>query len=117
MLEFKSMQDLELLHPQSLSGPIIREFMSNFTSDPDYQFSSDGWVCLIQPEDSYEVFFNDYTLIDVPWEGVNLYQGHYVCIYVPNNQFALVVIIQCDDWMDCELKEYLDDHLDPQPTQ
>ena len=113
MLEFKSMQDLEQLPSNSPSAPIIREFINSFTSDPGYKFAYDGWTILIQPEDSYEVVFNDYTLIDIPWEGVSLYRGHYVCIHIPNNQFALVVIIQCDDWMDCELKEYLDDHLDP----
>ena len=114
MLEFKSMQDLQKLPSQSPSLPIIKEFVSGFTRHAEYRPEGDGWVILIEPEDSYEVIYNEYTLIDVPWEAVTIQQGHYVCVYVPNNQFTLIVIIlKCDDWMDCELKEYLDDHLDP----
>ena len=112
MLEFKSMQDLQKLPPNHPSASIVREFVIGFTRHADYHPDADGWVILIQPEDSYEVVFNDYTLIDVPWEGVSLQHGHYVCVYVPNNRFTLVVI-QCDDWVDSELKEYLNDHLDP----
>ena len=114
MLEFKSMQDLKKLPNQSPSLHIIREFVSGFTRHADYQPDADGWVILIEQEDSYEVVFNDYTLIDVPWEAVTLQQGHYVCFYIPNNQFTLVVIIlESDDWVDYELKEFLNDHLDP----
>lgn len=111
MLKFKCNKDLSQLSDKSPSFPIVQENLYRMLH-PEYQPEADGWVLLIEPPDSYEKIINDYTLIDVPWEAVTLQQGHYICAYVPNNQFVLIVIVQCDDWMDYELKGYLDDHLD-----
>ena len=111
MLHFKSWASLSQLPEIHPSKSIVQESMSHYQQS-DYQPEHDGWVILVEPCDSYEKIINNQTLIGVPWEAVTLQHGHYVCAYVPNNQFVQVVIIQCDDWMDCELKEYLDDHLD-----
>lgn len=113
MQHFKSVGAMSQLSDNHPSKPLVQEYLSHYLN-PDYQWRNDGWVMLVEHKDSYEPVFNGQTLIDINWEAVTLQQGHYVCAYVPNDQFCLLVIMQCDDWMDFELKEYLDEHLDSQ---
>ena len=111
MKHFQSIQALSQLPDNHASKPIIRECLSHYLH-PGYQPEHDGWILLVEFLDSYEQIFNGQTLINFKYEAVSLRQGHYVCSYVPNNQFVLTIILECDDWMDYELKEYLDEHLD-----
>jgi len=111
MKHFRSIRSISQLAESHHSKSIIQECLSHYLH-PGYQSQHDGWVLLVEILDSYAPIFNGQTLIDIKWEAVTLQQGHYVCAYVPNNQFVLTVVLECDDWMDCELKEYLDEHLD-----
>ena len=124
MLTFKSTSDLSKLRPDDLAyatvGELIEQLISAY-SPPGraYDPEDDGYIILIQPEDvdrTLDELWDGCTLLNIPWEGIMLRDGFYTAIYLANNEYGLTFVIPNADWVTGELREMIEDILDPLPT-
>ena len=53
------------------------------------------------------------SLLEVPWEGVSIMEGHFYALYLANNQFGIGFVIPDAPWLDSRLRSVLMEHLDP----
>lgn len=121
MLTFKSPSDLSELDPQNPAYPIIEDLVQRLCVDiPNegylYIPEDHGWINLVEPKDMGRVIteiWDDWMLLDVPWEGVLKKDSHYIGIFLADNEKGFVFIIPDKDWVNGELREILEEHLDP----
>ena len=123
MLTFKSKSDLSKLDLQNPAYPIIEDLVQRLCVDiPKENFKYDpivhGFIALIEKHDVNrvldQIWPNDgYSLITIPYEGVLLEDGFYKAIFLANNDFGIVFIIPDEDWLTDELRNILEEHLDP----
>ena len=124
MLEFKSPEDLSKLPPDDPVYPIVEDLVKRLITDYvaggyDYIPEDDGWIVVIEERDKNrvltEIWF-DWTLLDIPWEGISFRDGFYQAVFLANDQFGIVFIIPDEPWVDGDLRRMIEDHLDPLPT-
>ena len=124
MITFKSTEDLSKLSPDDPAFPIVEELVEQLitTYSPPgrpYDAEDDGYIILIEPEDAQRTLdelWDGCTLLNIPWEGIMLRDGFYIAIYLANNEYGLTFVIPDADWIDGELREMIEDILDPLPT-
>jgi hypothetical protein len=124
MLEFKSPEDLAKLSPTDPVFPIVEDLVKCLITDyiaEGYEYipADDGWIAVIEEHDKDRVLteiWSDWTLLDIPWEGISLSKGHYICTFLANNQFGIIFIIKNAPWVDGELRKMIEDNLDPSTT-
>ena len=124
MLEFKSPEDLSKLSPNDPAFPIVEDLVKRLMTDYiaegyNYIPEDDGWICVVQQCDKDRVLteiWSDWTLLDIPWEGITFRDGFYYAVFLANDQFGIVFIIPDEPWVDGELRRMIEDHLDPSPT-
>ncbi len=121
MLTFKSIDDLSKLNSDDSSYSLIEDLVyrlcvdipkENFKYDP----SADGWINLVQPNDIGRVIteiWDDWTLLDVQWEGVMYKEGHYIGIFLADNEKGFVFVFPDEDWLTNDQREILEELLDP----
>ncbi len=76
----------------------------------------DGYVVLIQEADTDRVLheiWEDWTLLNAPWEGAMQEGGFFKTIFLANNEFGTVFLIPDAKWINWKLREILEYHLDP----
>jgi len=123
MREFKSVEDLSKLSPNHPAYPIVKDLVKrliiNYIAEGyDYKPEDDGWIVLIEEQDKNRVLteiWSDWTLLDIPWEGISLVGGFYQAVFLANDQFGLVFLIPNAPWLSNNLRRMIDDHLDHQP--
>ena len=123
MLEFKSPEDLSKLPPDDPAFPIVEDLVKRLITDYiaegyNYKPEDDGWICLIEEHDKDRVLteiWPDWTLLDIPWEGISLVDGFYQAVFLANDQFGLVFLIPNAPWLGNDLRRMIEDHLDPSP--
>ena len=124
MLTFKSPEDLNKLpydHPAHATVKELIEQLITAYSPPGraYDAEDDGYIILIEPEDAQRTLdelWDGATLLNIPWEGIMLRDGFYIAIYLANNEYGLTFVIPDADWVTGELRELIEDILDPLPT-
>jgi hypothetical protein len=124
MLTFKSTEDLNKLSPDDPSYPTVKELIEQLISaySPPgraYDAEDDGYIILIEPEDAdreLDELWDGATLLNIPWEGIMLRDGFYIGIWLANNEYGLTFVIENADWVTGELREFIEDILDPLPT-
>ena len=124
MKEFKSPEDIQKLSPDDPAHPVIKELIEDLIGaytweghpyNPDWY----GYIILIEPEDADRVLdelWDGCTLLNIPWEGITLQDDFFLAIYLANNEYGLSFVIPDADWVDGELREMIEDILDPLPT-
>ena len=124
MKTFKSPDDLNKLSPDVPAHNIIKELIDDLISaytweghpyNPDWY----GYIILIEEEDADRVLdelWDDCTLLTIPWEGITLQDDFFLAIYLANNEYGLSFVIPDADWVDGELREMIEDILDPLPS-
>ena len=123
MLEFKSPEDLAQLSPDDPAFPIVEDLVKRLITDYiaegyDYIPEDDGWIVVIEPQDKDRVLteiWSDWTLLDIPWEGISLVDGFYQAVFLANDQFGIVFLIPDAPWLTNDLRRMIEDHLDPLP--
>ena len=123
MLEFKSPEDLAQLSPDDPAFPIVEDLVKRLITDYiaegwNYIPEDDGWICLIEPHDKDRALteiWSDWTLLDIPWEGISQHDGYFLALFLANNQFGIEFVIPDAPWVDGELRKMIEDNLDP-PT-
>lgn len=112
---FKSIPDLDQLrnHPlhdtvESLVLPFISEY-------PDYQPRDDGYWVLIEPDDVDRVLSDlnmPWRLSEVPFEAVTMIDDRcFHALWLPNNQFALSILVPNEDWLPENVRRHLEEHI------
>ena len=124
MFTFKSPEDISKL-PENHSAratveELIQQLITAYSpSGRSYDPEDDGYIILIEPEDAYrelDELWEGCTLLSIPWEGIMLRDGYYTAIYLANNEYGLTFVIPDADWVTGELRELIEDILDPLPT-
>ena len=121
MLLFKSIKDLSKLDPQNSAYPVIEHLVQRLCVDKPNQGylyipEDHGWINLVEPKDMDRVIteiWEDWALLDVQWEGVMKKDSHYIGIFLADNEKGFVFIIPDKDWLNSDLREILEEHLDP----
>jgi hypothetical protein len=124
MITFKSPEDLNKLSPDDPSYPTVKELIEQLISaytTPDHPYDAEdyGYIILVEPEDAQrelDELWDGCTLLSIPWEGIFLRNGFYIGIWLANNEYGLTFVIPDADWVDGELREFIEDILDPLPT-
>ena len=124
MLEFKSPEDLSKLSPDDPAFPIVEDLVKRLITDYiaegyDYIPEDDGYTILVEPKDAdreLDELWDGCTLLNIPWEGIMLQGNFYIAIYLANNEYGLTFVIPDADWIDGELRELIEDILDPLPS-
>jgi hypothetical protein len=114
MKAFKSIPDVEQFrdHPlhatvESLVATVIDEY-------PDYRSEDDGYLVLIEPVDAARVLDDldmPWRLSDVPFEAVTMVDGLFHAVYIPNNQFALSILVPDEEWLPEDVRRHLEAHI------
>ena len=63
-----------------------------------------------------EEIWDGCSLLDIYWEGIMKQGDFFVVIYLANNEYGLTFVIPDADWVTGELRELIEDILDPLPT-
>jgi hypothetical protein len=124
MITFKSTEDLNKLPADDPAYATVKELIEQLItaySPPGraYDAEDDGYIILIEPEDAdreLDELWDGCTLLNIPWEGIMLRDGFYTAIWLANNEYGLTFVIPDADWVDGELREFIEDILDPLPT-
>ena len=123
MLKFTSADDLARLPKSNPAYPVIATLIQGIitdTLDTDYPYDPDanGFIALIEPGDVDRPLTDiwpdgDWGLTDIMWEGITLQDGHFLAIYLANNEYGIVFVIPDEDWVQGELRECILRNLDP----
>ena len=121
MKTFKSTQDLQKLSPDDPAHPVIKKLIEDLIGaysdyDTSYRPEDDGYLVLLESDDVGRVLDDldmPWRLSEVPFEAVELIDGCFHAVYIPNNQFALSILVPDAEWLPDEVRRHLEDHLDP----
>ena len=124
MISFRSPEDINKLSPDDPAYATVKELVDQLItaySPPGRVFDADcdGYILLVQKNDvdrTLDELWDGCTLLNIPWEGIMLRDGFYIAIYLANNEYGLSFVIPNADWVTGELRELIEDILDPLPT-
>jgi hypothetical protein len=124
MITFKSTEDLAKLpvtDPAYVTVKKLIEQLISAYSPPGraYDAEDDGYIILVEPEDAQrelDELWDGCSIQTIPWEGIMLRDGFFIAIYLANNEYGLTFVIPDADWVNGELREFIEDILDPLPT-
>ena len=126
MITFKSTEDLSKLPPTDPAHPTVKELvylLITAYAEPDQPYNHEdyGYVILIEENDvngTLDEIWDGCTLLDIYWEGIMKQGEYFIAIYLANNEYGLVFVIPDAPWVDGELRQLIEDTLDPpfEPT-
>ena len=125
MITFKSPEDLSKLPPDDPAFPTVKELVHDLISaytEPGkpFDYEAYGFVILLCSESevngTLDELWDGCSLLTIPWEGIMLKDGYYIGIYLANNEYGLVISWAQSIHMQDELKQLVEDILDPLPT-
>ena len=125
MITFKSAEDLSKLSPDDPAFPIVEDLVKRLITDYiaegyDYIPEDDGFIILVEPEDvdrELTELWSGCTLLNIYWEGISKQGDFFIAIYLANNEYGLCFVIPDAPWVNGELRELIEDILDPLPTE
>ena len=113
MITFKTASDLEQLRNHPLHAT-VKEIISPYIDDPDYRPQDDGYVALLESGDVNRVLSDldmPWRLSEVPFEAVTVVNQCLHCLYIPNNQFALSIMVPDAEWLPNDVRQHLEAHI------
>ena len=107
MITFKSPEDLNKLNTNDPAYPVVKELVdvliNAYTWEGHPYLPDDyGYVVLIEEKDVDRVLdeiWDDWTPLDIPWEGIMLRDGFSIAIFLTNNERDLVFVIPDEEWV------------------
>ena len=126
MITFKSTEDLSKLPPSDPAFPTVQELVERLITayGKPYNWQDYGYVILIQEGDvdrTLDEIWDGCTLLNIYWEGIMKQGDFFIAIYLANNEYGLVFVIPDAPWVNDDLRQLIEDTLDPlpvnQPTQ
>ena len=120
MLQFKSKEDLQQLSPDDPAFPLIADFIQKLIVDYEadgfgYDPEADGWICLIEESDANRPIteiWDDWTLLDVPWEGITKQDDFWILVFLANNDLGFLFFIPDEPWVNGDLRHVIEENLD-----
>ena len=120
MITFNSIPDINKLPSNDPAHPVIKELIDQLLraytwEGHPYNAEDYGYIVLIEPGDTHRILdeiWDDWTLLDIPWEGIMQRDGFYTAIFLANNEYGLVFVIPDADWVNGELRDMIEHHLD-----
>ncbi len=113
----KSRDDLSQIPLTDPAYPLMDDLVRGLIDEyPSYDPDADGFLVLIEENDTDGPLigiWDDWTLMDIPWEGVIQEKGFFKAIFLANNEFGIVFLIPDAEWVNGKLREALEYHLDP----
>ena len=124
MITFKSTEDLSKLSPDDPAFPIVEDLVKRLITDYitegyDYRPEDDGYTILIEEDDADRELvelWDGCRLTNIYWEGITQRDGFFIAIYLANNEYGLCFVIPDAPWVNGELRELIEDILDPPTT-
>ena len=124
MLTFKSLECLSRLGPHDPARPVINDLLNTIITEAErhghiYSADHDGYIVIPSRETidlELDLFSPPRKLEDVFWEGVDVRSGHFIAVFLPNNQFGLIFVIADADWLPDGLRRVLCENLVPKAT-
>ena len=124
MITFESTEDLNKLPPDDPAYATVKELVDQLITayippGRAYDAEDDGYVILIKEGDAdrtLDELWDGATLLNTPWEGIMLQGDLFIAIYLANNEYGLTFVIPDADWVTGELREFIEDILDPIPS-
>ena len=121
MITFKSPADLSELSTADPAYPVIEELVRDLIvayDTPEHPYAPEdyGYIVLIEEGDTDRILseiWDDWTLLDIPWEGINRRNSFFLAIFLANNEFGLVFVIPDAPWVNGRMREVILDNLDP----
>ena len=121
MLQFKSVNDLQQLSPSDPAYALVADFIQRLIVNYEaegykYDPAGDGWICLLGPEDvdrPITEIWDDWTLLDVPWEGITKQDNFWILVFLANNEFGILFLAEDAPWINGKLRKMLEENLDP----
>ena len=123
MITFKSTEDLAKLPPSDPAHDTVKDLVDRLITaytapGHPYDFDAYGYVILIEEDDvnrTLDEIWDGCTLLNIYWEGITLRDGFFVAIYLANNEYGLCFVIPDEPWVKGELRQLIEDILDPIP--
>lgn len=124
MLTFKSLECLSRLGPHDPARPVINDLLNTIITEAqksghNYIPDNDGYIVIPSRQTidrELDLFTPPRKLEDVFWEGVDVRSGHFIAVFLPNNQFGLIFVIPDEDWLPNGLRRVLCENLVPKAT-
>ncbi len=122
MITFKSTEDLSKLSPSDPALPTVRTLVHDLITaytEPGqiYDWEAYGFVILIEESDvnrEPNELWDGATLMNIPWENfAKEKEDVLVGISILSNSFGLAIVIPDAPWVNGELREMIEDILDP----
>jgi hypothetical protein len=125
VIAFKSTSDLSNLPPEDPAYSVIQDLVERLIEDYTWEghpYNPEwyGYTVLIQEGDTdrtLDEIWDGCSLLTIPWEGIMLRDGFFIAIYLANNEYGLCFVIPDQPWVNGELRELIEDILDPLPTE
>ena len=114
MKTFKSISDVEQLRDHPLQATVESLVSAIINDYPEYVPEDDGYLVLIEPGDVDRVLDDldmPWRLSEVPFEAVTMIDGCFHAVYLPNNQFALSILVPDEDWLPEDVRRHLESHI------
>ena len=123
MITFKSTKELSKLPPTDPAFPTVQELVDRLITaytEPGqpYNWQDYGYVILIEESDAnrtLDEIWDGCTLLDIYWEGIMKQGDFFIAIYLADNEYGLVFVIPDAPWVNGELRQMIEDTLDPLP--
>ena len=116
MLLFKTENDLLQLPKDDPAYPIMEDLVERLIVNfPGHIPDDHGFLALVQPGDTDRVLdeiWDDWTLLDIPWEGITLRDGFFYAVFLANNEFGIVFLIPDAPWVNGKLRAEINRNLD-----
>jgi hypothetical protein len=114
MKTFKCITDVEQLRQHPLHDTVESLVLPVIAATPEYRPEDDGYLVLIEPDDVDRVLSDldmPWRLSEVPFEAVIVIEGLFHAVYIPNNQFALSILVPDEDWLPEDVRRHLEAHI------
>lgn len=117
MQTFKSINDLQKLHPDDPAYPIMKDLVESLIAIYDiperpYKPEDYGYLVLIEEADVDQIIDLPEvkcTLLDVLWEGAAMRGDFFYAIYLGNDDFGIGFVIPDKPWVKGNLRELLNE--------
>ena len=124
MLTFKSFECLSQIDSDHPSRSVVEGLLNTIITEAEkhghiYSADHDGYIVIPSRQTidlELDLFTPPRKLEDVFWEGVDVRSGHFIAVFLPNNQFGLIFVIPDADWLPDGLRRVLCENLVPKAT-
>ena len=101
------------------AGP-LRELVVGCVGFVGYVPAEDGCAALIEESDVDRALSDvglRHRLDEVPFEAVHMVEGHYVGVFLANNQFAITFLVPDAPWLPEDVRRHLEEHMESEPRE